>query len=109
MACGTPVVASAVGGILEVVADGETGLLVPVEPVSPSDVEPRDPEQFSHRLATAVNILLADQSLREAMGRKARQRVEQQFSWTSIARQTLEFYQHVVTAHQRPAVLHQSM
>ena len=95
MACETPVVASAVGGIPEVVEHGETGLLVTPEAISATEVEPKNPEQFSKDLAAAVNVLLDDPDLRASMGRKARARVEQQFSWTSIARQTLEFYQEV--------------
>ena len=96
MACETPVVASAVGGIPEVVDHGETGLLVPPEAISPTEVEPKHPEQFSRDLAAAVNVLLDDPDLRETMGKKARMRVEREFSWTSIARQTLEFYQELV-------------
>jgi glycosyltransferase involved in cell wall biosynthesis len=96
MACETPVVASAVGGIPEVVEHGETGLLVAPEAISATDVEPRHPEQFARDLAAAVNALLADPFLRGTMARNARVRVEQQFSWESIARQTADFYQHVV-------------
>ena len=96
MACETPVVASAVGGIPEVVDHGETGLLVPPEAISPTEVEPKHPEQFSRDLAAAVNVLLDEPDLRETMGKKARMRVEREFSWTSIARQTLEFYQELV-------------
>jgi glycogen synthase len=96
MACKTPVVASAVGGIPEVVEHGETGLLVAPEAVSATDVEPRNPDQFSRDLAAAVNTLLADPALRERMAERARQRVEQTFSWTNIARQTLGFYQELV-------------
>jgi alpha-maltose-1-phosphate synthase len=99
MACETPVVASAVGGIPEVVEHGETGLLVPPEAISPTEVEPKHPEQFSRDLAAAVNVLLDNPYLRESMGAKARARVEQRFSWTNIARQTLEFYQELVLAH----------
>jgi glycogen synthase len=99
MACGTPVVASAVGGIPEVVEHGETGLLVPPEAIGPTEVEPKHPEQFSRDLAAAVNVLLDDPELRASMAENARARVEQQFSWTSIARQTLEFYQELVAAH----------
>nr|MBA3888870.1 glycogen synthase [Acidobacteriota bacterium] len=103
MACGTPVVASAVGGIPEVVDHGHTGLLVPPESISPSDVEPRNPEQFSLDLASAVNVLLEDPALRETMGRHARSRVEDQFSWTRIARQTLDFYEDLAAAHRARA------
>jgi glycogen synthase len=93
MACGTPVVASAVGGIPEVVEHGETGLLVASETFGATEVEPRHPEQFAHDLATAVNALLDDPGKRAAMARKARRRVEDHFGWASIARQTLEFYE----------------
>jgi glycogen synthase len=96
MACETPVVASAVGGIPEVVIHGETGLLVPTNPISAADVEPADPDQFSRALASAVNMLLEDPELRQSMARKARARVEEHFSWSSIARQTVEFYGHLV-------------
>jgi glycogen synthase len=96
MACETPVVASAVGGIPEVVDHGATGLLVAPEVLGPTEVEPRHPEQFSKDLASAVNCLLDNPDLRASMARMARARVEQQFSWTSIARQTLEFYAHVI-------------
>ena len=96
MACETPVVASAVGGIPEVVEHGETGLLVPPEAIGATEVEPKHPEQFSRDLAAAVNVLLSDGHLRATMAEKARARVEQKFSWTNIARQTLEFYQELV-------------
>jgi glycogen synthase len=99
MACGTPVVASAVGGIPEVVEHGETGLLVAPETISPTEVEPRHPLQFSRDLAAAVNVLLDDPALQEAMAGKARARVEQEFSWTSIARQTASFYEDVIARH----------
>lgn len=99
MACGTPVVASAVGGIPEVVEHGETGLLVAPEAISATEVEPRHPEQFARDLATAVNALLDDPQLRASLARNARERVEQHFSWQSIARQTLAFYEHVVERH----------
>jgi glycosyltransferase involved in cell wall biosynthesis len=95
MACETPVVATAVGGIPEVVLHGETGLLVPFEPVSVHDFEPKAPEQFSRELAAAVNRLLDDPGAMQAMGRKARERVERHFSWTSIAQRTLGFYREL--------------
>ena len=96
MACETPVVASAVGGIPEVVEHGDTGILVPAETLDHSEVEPRHPEQFARDLAAAVNTLLDDPALRAEMARKARERVERQFSWTRIAQQTLEFYAEVL-------------
>jgi alpha-maltose-1-phosphate synthase len=101
MACETPVVASAVGGIPEVVEHGETGLLVAPEAIGATDVEPRNPEQFSRDLATAVNVLLDDPAMRAAMSAKARARVEQRFSWSSIARQTLDFYQELIGKRRR--------
>jgi glycogen synthase len=95
MACETPVVASAVGGIPEVVDHGETGLLVPADTISPSEVEARHPDRFARDLAQAVNTLLDDPELRGSMARKARARVEEHFSWTRIARQTVEFYEYL--------------
>jgi glycosyltransferase involved in cell wall biosynthesis len=85
-----------------VVEHGETGLLVAPEAISATDVEPRNPDQFSRDLAAAVNVLLDDPVLRQSMGEKARARVEQHFSWTSIARQTLEFYQELVAERKGP-------
>ena len=99
MACETPVVASAVGGIPEVVEHGETGLLVTPEAISATEVEPRNPEQFSRDLAAAVNVLLDDAATARGDGGEGAGRVERQFSWTSIARQTLEFYEELIAAH----------
>src|SRR5690606_22906627 len=96
MACETPVVASAVGGIPEVVEHGGTGLLVAPESISATDVEPQHPEQFARDLAMAVNTLLDDPALRAAMAERARARVEEHFSWSSIARQTVDFYGEVI-------------
>ncbi len=95
MACGTPVVASAVGGIPEVIVHGETGWLVPFEPIGTHNVEPKDPEQFSHDLAEVINSLFRSPEKIEAMGLNARERVKNRFSWESIARQTLEFYREL--------------
>jgi glycogen synthase len=98
MACGTPVVASAVGGIPEVVEPGRTGLLVPLQPRGPGDFEPMDPDRFARDLASAVNGLLDDPALRQAMGAQARARVERHFSWASVARRTCAFYREVGAA-----------
>jgi len=95
MACGTPVVASDVGGIPEVVIHDETGLLVPFEPMDTKSWEPRDPEKFSKDLAEAINLLLFSPERLKAMGLKARERVEKHFSLKSIACQTLEFYKEL--------------
>jgi len=92
MACETPVVASAVGGIPEIVVPGETGLLVPFVAEGGDSPEPRDPDAFARALADAVNALVADPARRSAMGRAARERVLARFSWQSIAAQTLDFY-----------------
>jgi glycosyltransferase involved in cell wall biosynthesis len=96
MACETPVVASRVGGIQEVVVHEETGLLVPLEHRSSTDWEPKDPEKFSQDLALAINSLLSSPEKRELMAHRARARVEKYYSWKSVARQTLDFYQEVI-------------
>ena len=98
MACDTPVVASAVGGIPEIIVNDQTGYLVPFTPISASDFEPRDPDKFARDLAAHVNLILDDPAKMQAMGAAARQRVEQYFSWTRIAQQTLDFYQELTQA-----------
>ncbi len=96
MACHTPVVASAVGGIPEVVVDGETGVLVSFEADEGTDVDPKDPDAFSQALADGVNTLMADPDRRARMADAARTRVVEQFSWTAIAEQTLDFYRDLL-------------
>ncbi len=95
MACETPVVASAVGGIKEVVVHGETGLLVPVEQLKEAPFEPVAPEKFSSDLAEAINQLMADPALREKMAAASRARAVETFSWTAIAEQTAELYRRL--------------
>jgi glycogen synthase len=92
MACGTPVVASAVGGIREVVVPKENGELVPFASAGGGSFEPFDPDRFARDLAAAINRLMANPRQLEIMGRHARQHVERHFSWTSIARTTLDYY-----------------
>jgi len=96
MACGTPVVASAVGGIVEVVVPEETGLLVEFDQLDESPFEPRNPDEFARALAAAVNRLMGDAALREAMAKAGRKRAEDVFSWKAIAKQTVAFYEELV-------------
>ena len=93
MACQTAVVASAVGGIREVVVDGETGFLVPLEQMKESPFEAIDPERFARDLSERVNELMKDTQLRERFGKAGRKRVEENFSWAAIAEKTKRLYQ----------------
>ena len=92
MACETAVVASAVGGIKEVVVDGETGFLVPLEQMKESPFEPTNPEKFSRDLAACINQLMKDRHLREKFGQAGRKRAEEKFSWSAIAADTRKLY-----------------
>ncbi len=102
MACGTAVVASAVGGIPEVVVNGETGLLVPLEQHQESPFEPLDPARFGEDLAAAIDRLLVDPELARRMGQAGRRRVEEHFAWGVIARRTANLYREI-TATPPPA------
>ena len=95
MVCETPVVASAVGGIKEVVVDGETGLLVPLDQLTESPFEPVNPGQFARDLAAKINLLMADPALRQKMATAGRLRAGKNFSWQSIARQTRDLYEEI--------------
>jgi alpha-maltose-1-phosphate synthase len=97
MACEAPVVASATGGILEVVVDGETGSLVPFAQDTATGF-PTDPDKFARDLAAKVSALLADPQKCQQFGAAGRRRVEEYFSWTSIAGRTIELYQHLIDA-----------
>jgi starch synthase len=96
MACETAVVASAVGGIKEVVVDGETGFLVPLEQQKESPFEPVDPEKFERDLATRINQLMKDRHLREKFGKAGRKRAEEKFSWSAVAEETKSLYQSLL-------------
>ena len=91
MACETAVVASAVGGIVEVVEDGQTGLLVPLD-IAPGTLEPRDREGFVRGFTEAVNALVRDPDRAVAMGRAGRVRAVEHFAWPAIAEQTSALY-----------------
>ena len=93
MACATPVVGSAVGGIKEIIVHGETGYLVVLDQHQESPFEARNPDQFAHDLAEPINKIVADDSLRKAMGEASRKRAEALFSWKSIAKEVLALYQ----------------
>lgn len=92
MACETPVVASAVGGITEVVVHGETGFLVPFVTGANDTLEPVDADKFEQELAVKINMLMDNEPLRLRMGKASRRRVEEVFSWSSIAKQTHQLY-----------------
>lgn len=96
MACETPVVASSVGGIPEIVVPDATGLLVPFETRGSTNFEPKNPERFSRDLAEAVNQILSSPEKIRHMSKTARERVEKHFSWSSIAAQTLAFYRELI-------------
>jgi starch synthase len=91
MACGAPVVASATGGILEVVVDGETGCLVMFE-ADPITGFPLNGDAFSRDLAAKLTRLTGDPPLCQRMGNAGRKRVEEMFAWEAIAKQTVELY-----------------
>ena len=93
MACETAVVASAVGGIKEVVVDGETGFLVPLEQMKESPFEATNPEKFARDLAARINELMKNPQLRAKFGKAGRKRVEEKFSWSTIARKTKALYE----------------
>lgn len=96
MACNTAVVASAVGGIKEVVVHGETGILVPLEQQNEAPFEPVNPDKFSRDLAAGVNKLINDKSLREKMAINSRKRVEDYFDWIAIAKQVESLYKSLI-------------
>ena len=92
MACKTTVVASAVGGIKEVVVHNETGLLVPVEQQKEAPFEPINPDKFSRDLANGIDKVIKDKDLKNNMAKKGRNRVENYFDWKAIAKQVESLY-----------------
>ncbi|MDQ2842614.1 MAG: glycosyltransferase family 4 protein, partial [Acidobacteriota bacterium] len=102
MACEAPVVASATGGIKEVVVDRETGYLVPFEE-DPTTSFPIYPERFARDLASKISSLLSDPAKCQRFGQAGRRRVEQKFSWSAIADQTIDLYRRLIDDRKRPA------
>jgi starch synthase len=95
MACGTPVVATATGGIPEVVAHDSTGILVPIEQLQDGSGKPLDEAKFVADFAAALNKMLSHPQLAE-FGLAGRKRVEENFSWQSIAEQTIRVYEKAI-------------
>jgi alpha-maltose-1-phosphate synthase len=100
MACRAAVVASAVGGIKEVVVDGETGYLVPFDQ-DPVTGFPLDPDRFARDLGAKLSDLLGDPAKCKRFGEAGRRRAEEKFSWTRIGEQTIELYQSLIEARKR--------
>jgi len=92
MACGLPVVASAVGGIPEIVQDGITGHLIAFEPAAGASAGPADPDAFARGLAAKVNELSQSPERARVMGEAGRERVVAEFSWNSVAGKTRDLY-----------------
>jgi alpha-maltose-1-phosphate synthase len=98
MACGTAVVATATGGIPEVVEEGSTGYLVPFDPEDPVTRSPRDPESFARAIAGRLEKLLSDPATAKAFGDAGRRRAIEHFSWEAIADKTIDLYRRVRVA-----------
>lgn len=92
MACEVPVVASAVGGIKEIIVENETGLLVKFDQINEAPFEPKNPDEFSRLLAEKINYLIENEDIRKSMGKKGRQLAVDKYSWYSIAEKIVELY-----------------
>jgi glycogen synthase len=104
MACETPVVASAVGGIKDVVVHGETGYLVGFEAMSAENASPKEPEKFARDLSEMINRLVANVDLGSAMGQRGRKRVVEKFSWEAIAVEALRIYRKLEVSANRKKI-----
>lgn len=101
MSCETPVVGSAVGGIPEIIIEGETGYLIELESISRTDFNPKNPEEFQKNFAEKINLLLDDENLATQMGKAGRERVLDIFSWESIAKTTYNYYEKVISKFEK--------
>lgn len=96
MACSLPVVGSATGGIPEVVADGETGLLIHFGQLRDGTGTPTDPDKFVHDMAAAIDDMFSDMDRAREMGRAGYRRAQEVFSWETIADNTIDVYEKVL-------------
>ena len=101
MSCETAVVGSEVGGIPEIIVEGKTGYLIPLESVSRTNFNPKNPEAFQKEFASKINILLDDENLAKTMGKAGRAKVLEKFSWESIAKTTYYYYQEVISKFEK--------
>ena len=101
LSCETPVVGSAVGGIPEILTEGETGFLIPLESISRTNFNPKNPIEFQKNFASKVNLLLNDENLAIEMGKAGRNRVLEKFSWESIAKTTYNYYTEVISKFEK--------
>lgn len=101
LSCETPVVGSAVGGIPEILTEGETGFLIPLESISRTNFNPKNPIEFQKNFASKVNLLLNDENLAMQMGKAGRNRVLEKFSWESIAKTTYNYYEEMISKFEK--------
>ena len=101
MACETPVVGSAVGGIPEIIVEGKTGNLIELESISRTDFNPKNPEEFQKNFAKKINFLLENETIANEMGKAGRKRVLDIFSWESIAKTTYNYYSEVISKFEK--------
>jgi alpha-maltose-1-phosphate synthase len=101
LSCETPVVGSAVGGIPEIIVEGETGYLIELESISRTDFNPKNPDEFQRNFASKINLLLENEALAKSMGKAGRKRVLEKFSWESIAKTTFDYYEEVISRFEK--------